>query len=90
MGSGHSNRERYVASRARLEKRLLRHCTAVLLIVRILYKMEVGSGTPERIAFALGECSHGTHSIDIMDADFFDETLLVIAFRSQGDGMTLR
>lgn len=52
--------------------------------------MEVGGGAPEGIAFALGECSHGTHSIDIVDADFFDATSLVIAFRSQEDGMTLR
>jgi hypothetical protein len=63
---------------------------AVLLIVRICYKLQVGGGTPERICFALGECTHGSHSIDIMDADFFDEALLVIAFRSQEDGMSLR
>lgn len=63
---------------------------AVLLIVRICYKVQVGSGLPEGVAFALGECSHGSHPIDIMDADFFDETLLVIAFRSQEDGMSLR
>ena len=44
----------------------------------------------EAIGFALGECSHGSHSIDIMDADFFDESLFVIAFRSQEDGMSLR
>jgi len=50
--------------------------------------MEVGGGAPEGIAFALGECSHGTHSIDIVDADFFDATLLVIAFRSQEDDWT--
>ena len=62
----------------------------VLLIVRVRYKLEVGDGMPVEIAFALGECIHGSHSIDIMDADFFDETLLVIAFRSQEDGTTLR
>jgi len=45
---------------------------------------------PRAIGFALGECSHGSDSIDIMDADFFDESLLVIAFRSQEDGMSLR
>ena len=63
---------------------------AVLLIVRIRYRLQVGRGTPEAIGFALGECSHGSQSIEIMDADFFDESLLVIAFRSQGDGTTLR
>lgn len=63
---------------------------AVILIVRIRYTLQVEGGTPETIGFALGECSHGSHSIDIMDADFFDESLLVIAFRSQEDGMTLR
>lgn len=62
----------------------------VLLVVRIVYKMEVGGRKPEGLAFALSECSHGPHSIDIMDADFFDDTLLVIAFRSQEDGMSLR
>lgn len=62
---------------------------AVLLIVRIRYTLEEG-GMPEAIGFALGECSHGAHPIDIMDADFFDSTLLVIAFRSQEDGMRLR
>jgi hypothetical protein len=69
---------------------LLKHI-AVLLIVRISYKMEVGGGgRPGGIAFALGECRQGGQSIDIMDADFFDETLLVIAFRSEEDGMSLR
>ena len=50
----------------------------------------MGCGTPEAIGLALGECSHGSHTIDITDADFFDETLFVIAFRSQEDGMSLR
>ena len=59
---------------------------AVLLIVRMRYRLEAGGGMPETIGFALGECSHGPHSVDIMDADFFDSTLLVIAFRSQADG----
>lgn len=63
---------------------------AVLLIVRICYTVQVGGGTAEAIGVALGECSHGSHSIDIMDADFFDESQLVIAFRSQEDGMSLR
>lgn len=45
---------------------------------------------PQAVGFALGECSHGGRPIDIMDADFFDESLLVIAFRSQEDGMGLR
>ena len=63
---------------------------AVVLIVRICYTLQVGGGIPEAIGIALGECSHGSHSIDIMDADFFDESLLVIAFRSQEDGMSLR
>ena len=52
--------------------------------------MTVGGGTAEGVALALGECNQGKHSIDIVDADFFDETLLVIAFRSQEDGMILR
>ena len=63
---------------------------AVILIVRIHYQLQVGGGMPKAIGFALGECSHGPQSIDIMDADFFDECLLVIAFRSQEDGMSLR
>jgi hypothetical protein len=63
---------------------------AVLLIVRICCALQVGRGTPGTIGFALGECGHGSQSIDIMDADFFDESLLVIAFRSQADGMILR
>ena len=62
---------------------------AVLVIVRIRYGL-AGGGKPEAIGFALSECSHGPHPIDIMDADFFDSTLLVIAFRSQEDGMRLR
>jgi hypothetical protein len=63
---------------------------AVVLIVRICSTLRVGGGMPEGIGFALGECSHGSQAIDIMDADFFDEALLVIAFRSQADGMILR
>ena len=68
---------------------LLKHVAAVLM-VRICYKLEAGGGIPEAVGIALGECSHGSHSIDIVDADFFDESLLVIAFRSQEDGMSLR
>ena len=63
---------------------------AVLFIVRIFYKLQIGGERPETIGFALGQCSHGSYSIDIMDADFFDETLLVIAFRSQAEGTTLK
>jgi len=62
---------------------------AVLLVVRICYTLQEG-GMPEAIGFALCECSHGSQSIDIMDADLFDESLLVIAFRSQEDGASLR
>ena len=63
----------------------------VLLVVRVLYRMQVGGGRPEGIGFALCECSHhGTEWVDIVDADFFDQSLLVIAFRSQEDGMSLR
>jgi len=58
--------------------------------VRICYQVQVGGGTPEAVGLALCEYSHGSHKIDIMDADIFDEGLLVIAFRSQEDGMTLR
>lgn len=58
---------------------------AVLLVVRICYQVQVGGGTPEAVGLALCEYSHGSHKIDIMDADIFDETLLVIAFRSQED-----
>ena len=58
--------------------------------MRIRYTLQVGGRVPETIGFALGESSYGLHSIDIMDADFFDESLLVIAFRSQEDGMSLR
>jgi len=61
----------------------------VLLVVRLLYRVQVGGGSPEGIGFALCECSHDG-SVDIVDADFFDESLLVIAFRSQEDGMRLR
>ena len=68
--------------------RLLKHA-AVILIVRIRYALQVG-GVPQTIGFALGECNYGSRSIDIMDGDFFDESLLVIAFRSQEDGMGLR
>ena len=68
---------------------LLKHVT-VVLIVRICYALQAGGGMPETVGFALGECGHGSQSIDIMDADFFDESLLVIAFRSQEDGMSLR
>ena len=61
----------------------------VLLVVRLLYRVQVGGGSPEGIGFALCECGHGG-SVDIVDADFFDESLLVIAFRSQEEGMSLR
>ena len=57
---------------------------AVLVVVRIRW------GTAEGVGVALCECSHGSESVDIVDADFFDESLLVIAFRSQEDGMRLR
>ena len=63
---------------------------AVLLVVRIFYKLQLGGGRLETIAFALGECAKGPHAIDIIDADFFDETSLVIVFRSQEDGKGLR
>ena len=72
-----------------IERRLLKQ-TGVLLIVRILYKMEVGGGVVEGVGFALGECRQGGESIDIVDADLFDETLLVIAFRREGDGKSVR
>jgi len=62
----------------------------VLLIARVRCTLQVGGGMVEAIGFALCECSHGSHSIDIMDADFFDESMLVIAFRSQEDGMSVR
>lgn len=68
---------------------LLKQVT-VLLVVRICSMLEVGGGMLGAIGFALCECSHGSHSIDIMDADFFDESMFVIAFRSQEDGMSLR
>jgi len=71
------------------QKRFVR-TRAVLLVVRIRYTLQVGGGTAEAVGFAVCECSHGSQEVDIVDADFFDESLLVIAFRSQEDGMSLR
>jgi len=69
---------------------LLKQAT-VLLVVRVLYRVQVGGGRPEGIGIALCECSHdGSECVDIVDADFFDGSLLVIAFRSQEEGTRLR
>lgn len=54
--------------------------------------MEVGGGgRPEGVGIAVVECTgEGGKIIEIVEADFFDQSLLVIAFGSQEDGrMTL-